>query len=193
MERNTRRFTVGDAMILVAANAMALGLQRIPLDQTRPFEILPDYFETPEGGWEVRVVMLRIAEFTIWPVIPVLAAWTVALLALRLRGPRPSRRRLGRLPGAMAAILGTIAVGCATALGVVMALTFDPDLERGFVRTVDLGSILAGAMILGGWIAIAVGGRWRPEPTWLDRTGRVLGVSWIVAGLVGIYYLNGAL
>jgi hypothetical protein len=193
MERSQRRFTVGDLMILVAATAAALALMMVPLDQVSPIEIVHDFFERPKGGWEVREVLNRIAQFTLWPVFPFIASWTVALLALWLRWPRHSRRRLGRQPGAMAAIVGTVAVGLATALGVVTSLTFDPDLERGFMRTSDLGSILAGAMILGGWIAMAVGGRWRPEPDWLDRFGRLLGVIWVVTGLLGLYYLSGAL
>jgi hypothetical protein len=181
-------------MIFVAATAMALGLMLIPFDQNTLLKFLHYCFERPTEGWEGRGVIHRIAHFTLWAIVPFLVTWTVAVpAALRLRRPRPSRRCLGRQPGVLAALLGTVAVVFATALGVVMAFTFDPNLERGFIRTVDLGSILTAAMILGGWIAMAVGGRWRPEPTWIDRFGRFLGVSWLVAGLAGIYYLSGAL
>lgn len=29
------------------------------------------------------------------------------------------------------------------------------------------------------WTMLAVGGRWRPRPTWLDRAGRLTGLAWI--------------
>jgi hypothetical protein len=29
------------------------------------------------------------------------------------------------------------------------------------------------------WAMLAVGGRWRPPPTWLDRDGRLTGLAWI--------------
>ena len=31
-------------------------------------------------------------------------------------------------------------------------------------------------MILGAWITLALLGRWRPNPTWADRAGCVLGL-----------------
>lgn len=33
------------------------------------------------------------------------------------------------------------------------------------------------------WGVVALAGRWRSEPTWLDRAGRVLGGYWVVATL----------
>lgn len=29
------------------------------------------------------------------------------------------------------------------------------------------------------WTMLAVGGRWRPQPTWIDRAGRLVGLAWI--------------
>ena len=188
MERSQRRFTLGDAMILVAASASALALMLIPLGPgNTAFEALHDLFERPKGGWVIGEVLVSMVEFTTWAIVPFVATWTVAALAFQLRRPRLSRRRLGRQPGAMVVLLGTISVGLATAWGVVVALAFDRDPEHYFFFSATLGSILAGAMIIGGWIAMAVGGHWRPEPTWLDRFGRLLGVSWIVIGSAGIF------
>ncbi len=30
------------------------------------------------------------------------------------------------------------------------------------------------------WLLLVLGRRWRPEPGWIDRAGRLLGWSWIV-------------
>ena len=30
------------------------------------------------------------------------------------------------------------------------------------------------------WLIMALGGWWRPERSWIDRLGEVLGASWIV-------------
>ena len=35
------------------------------------------------------------------------------------------------------------------------------------------------AAVVVSWAMLAVGGRWRPPPTWLDRDGRLTGLAWI--------------
>jgi hypothetical protein len=30
------------------------------------------------------------------------------------------------------------------------------------------------------WFTLVLTGRWRPEPSWVDRWGRALGCSWII-------------
>ncbi len=34
--------------------------------------------------------------------------------------------------------------------------------------------------ILGGWLLIALIGRWRPEPSWIDRAGRLAAATWLI-------------
>ena len=34
----------------------------------------------------------------------------------------------------------------------------------------------------GSWLTLSLNRRWRPEPTWLDRLGRALGLYWIACG-----------
>jgi hypothetical protein len=36
-----------------------------------------------------------------------------------------------------------------------------------------------GFAVLAWWIATALACRWRPEPSWIDRSGRVVGFLWI--------------
>jgi hypothetical protein len=49
---------------------------------------------------------------------------------------------------------------------------------------------LADGLIFSAWFVLAVSGRWRPEPSWIDRSGRVLAVAWIVRYL--IHLVSGA-
>ena len=32
---------------------------------------------------------------------------------------------------------------------------------------------------VGGWCTLSLSGRWRPEASWIDRSGRLGGVTWI--------------
>jgi predicted transporter len=45
------------------------------------------------------------------------------------------------------------------------------------------------ATVVATWSMMALDRRWRPEPSWIDRTGRLIGIYWITAG-VGIPALN---
>jgi hypothetical protein len=37
-------------------------------------------------------------------------------------------------------------------------------------------------------MTMALCGRWRPEPTWLDRWGRFLGATWVVIAMIYGYF-----
>jgi hypothetical protein len=41
----------------------------------------------------------------------------------------------------------------------------------------------AGTVIAACWLLLLAVGRWKPEPTWIDRSGRCLGVCWIAIDL----------
>jgi hypothetical protein len=36
-----------------------------------------------------------------------------------------------------------------------------------------------GLAVAAAWMALLLTGRWRAEPSWIDRAGRILGVLWI--------------
>ena len=40
----------------------------------------------------------------------------------------------------------------------------------------------AGWAVAVSWLTLALTGRWHPEPSWVDRWGRVLGWTWIFVG-----------
>lgn len=139
-----------------------------------------------------------------WPkavVLPCAAAWTLALLLLHLRAPRPSFSRLARRPGWIACLAGSCGIAIALLDRVVrLVLVFGlrgfdsarflshyrfPNWETvlrdhlyslDFIATQYIASAIAGC-----WLVMAVGGRWRAVPTWIDLFGRATGVFWLLA------------
>ena len=50
-------------------------------------------------------------------------------------------------------------------------------------------SALAGWLVAAAWIALAVAGACRPEPSGIDRAGRVLGAYWIAIAVLLTFLL----
>jgi hypothetical protein len=51
------------------------------------------------------------------------------------------------------------------------------------------GWTLGGFAVAICWATLALGGRWRAEPSWIDRLGRIVGVAWMVMGVAAAYGL----
>ena len=51
-----------------------------------------------------------------------------------------------------------------------------------------LVQLAVGPAVAAAWMVQALAGRWRPERSWVDRLGRVLGAYWIAAEVVAILY-----
>ena len=49
---------------------------------------------------------------------------------------------------------------------------------------------LGGFAVVVAWSTQRLLGCWRAEPSWVDRLGRLVGVGWIVIGLVALYVLR---
>jgi hypothetical protein len=121
--------------------------------------------------------------------IPGLAGLSIAVLGLRLRRPRPGLRRLARQPGFVACTAAAIVLGIrmANLASVAGVITLDSPGSSFWGEIFDdgmrdsLGSIPSdvGCAVAVAWTIQGLGGRWRPEPSWIDRTGRVLGALWI--------------
>jgi hypothetical protein len=145
---------------------------------------------------------------TIWTYIlamlPVPVLWSIALFGLGLRRPRPALRRLVRQPGFVAA--GAVALVAAIRLAgfftLIVRTIGNPYQTMGlqFFQTFALtvwyrGPVSAGTIynpayfassafgtstaVVAAWLLLAVSGRWRSEPGWLDRLGRGLGAFWV--------------
>jgi hypothetical protein len=89
-----RRFDVWDAIILAVATAVGVILQLGVTVNASPDESLPE---------NVSIILIGINA-----VRPFLTAWTVAVLILALRAPRPAWRKLARKPGTAACGIATL-------------------------------------------------------------------------------------
>lgn len=181
-----RRFGIADSLILVAALACGMAVTARIFRGVSLREIW-DSFTTPPSpeGWKLGLIIVMFAGSSTFLIIPCFVAWTVACVLLRLRGPRSPRFLLQ--PGAMACLLATVMIFLAAAIGLGAWAMTGPESGRLAERAfwiIILGGVLIGLGILCCWVTTALYGRWRPEPTWIDRMGRLTGVGWIVAAMI---------
>jgi hypothetical protein len=188
-----RCLTLLDAMILVAATAVGLSLTGLLWDS-----MLGEYFYRPVSGWTSKAILAK-APLTVLLFLPLLTAWSFALLLLRLRRPRPRLNRLALQPGTAA---------CGAAI-LVIAMTHVGLLARWVVEVIVMGEVMfhradslddyffiqfapsttsIACSVAAAWVLLAAVQLGRPEPSWIDRTGLVLGVMWIAAALCQWWY-----
>jgi hypothetical protein len=184
-------------MVLIAATAVALALFRPyyaamdPLRWTGPIDPATPFIGKMAGasGCLVRA-------------FPLLIAWTLSILVLGFRRPRPCWARLVRQPGLVAAFVAAailtwrligFATMCARVIGNVSVAAWQPRHFQGFGCFIggNPGLLLfdtdhfvntmamIGAAVAASWLLLLVSGQWRPERSWNDRFGRVLGWYWI--------------
>lgn len=119
---------------------------------------------------------------------PFLLCLSAAPVIARWIGPRPRvrPRHLVLLPGTiacaiflMASAVHMVTTGCTL---LIARLAFEDDtwpaLAFGSVVTSSIGN---GETVASVWATLALTGRWRPVPDWVDRAGRAPGVVMIVA------------
>jgi hypothetical protein len=198
-----RKFLLSDAIVLVAATALGLAVVKPYYAAMTPLRWIPPFsFSSRFLGWiEVIWVCLVLAS-------PFAMVWTLAILGLTVGRPRAPWRRLVRQPGLVAGLMAALVLGvrlpgfatmCARVMGqpnlgvrnvtgvggegigrgggAFMGLPsgylwFDAD---HFLNTMAMIGVAVGS----GWMLLLVSGRWRPERSWIDRAGRVLGWFWI--------------
>jgi hypothetical protein len=169
-----RKFTVLDAMVMLMFTAAGLALSRFVyagLSILYPRDLL----ETIHGArWGVALILP----------VPCVFLWTLGLIVLRMRLPRPSRRRVLRQPG-FVANLGVL-IG-----SVVGALPFAvPSWSWHRFSAIGLATMSAeviGASVASALAILALSGRWKSERSWLDRAGRALAIYWIIVGILCAY------
>jgi hypothetical protein len=165
-----RRFALSDALVLVAATAAGLVPARSLsfLSSTRRATLF--------AGSRFNITLKEGMVL----VLPVLLAWTVAVLILSLHRPGPSWRRVGKGPGFVAAV--AVLLGLAQLASEFVPVQWSarawPDAERYAVLLPALAN-RAGPPLVGAWVALALAGLWRPGRTWVERFGRWLGAAWL--------------
>jgi len=186
-----RRITLFDVMALIAATAIGLAIARVgwPPQALGPGATAPAAPSRPSGYKSRMAVMPTLQRIA--PAFSCMAAWSGALLASRLRPPRPRWRRLAGQPGTIAAI-ATLLVWLIEAPPIVWLSWYDG--RFGWSSPTRLAQVAANSTVMLGhhaglavaiaWLTLALGGRWRPERSWVDRSGRVLGVAWIASAIL---------
>jgi hypothetical protein len=129
---------------------------------------------------------------------PFASAVTMALLFLRLIQPRPSRSRLARQPGFVACLAASLVLlvgGSMTFSGVSRNANapwrglFVSDYFFYLLQPFDRAEV--GFAVAASWLVLIVGARWRPEPSWIDQCGYLIGLYWIA--LIPIARIGAAL
>jgi hypothetical protein len=174
MPRSTlRRLTLADLAILIAATAFALFFARIVREQR--LTIWKNAYVSESYRWGIDAS-------------PFLLSACVALLTARWIGPRPPFRRLARQPGALAClmIVAALVLNASEQFGQYFLLSIfrpgnSPSLEAWPILM--LGCWNGGVLVAACWVTLVLAGRWRPEPSWVDRSGRVLGVIAILGSI----------
>ncbi|WZP01103.1 hypothetical protein EP7_005547 (plasmid) [Isosphaeraceae bacterium EP7] len=184
-----RCFALSDAMILVAATAVGLSLYRIdPSYRVYVFEF--PHFDG--NSWSRGNVWNMVGWVCVTP-LPMLVAWTPAVAAFGLLGPRDGVRASFRRPGLAACMAATLAIVMAiipyfamfTTVGIAAAR------DRGLISTeyliyaiwkvVPLSIVVALAML-------ALSGYWRRGGNWVDRLRFAIALMWVVSrGILELY------
>ncbi|OJW18664.1 MAG: hypothetical protein BGO49_23340 [Planctomycetales bacterium 71-10] len=181
-----RRFTLLDAMVLIAATAAALTFIR-----ATGLSFLEPTFDHP------RAKYAALARHEASMAMPFLTSWTLAFFGLRLIPPRPRLRRLGRQPGTAACIAAILAVAIHSMWLLSVFIGVVDPVGKGWLRVPrfffeSFGDVAPYA-IIGAWSTYALSARRRPRTDWVDRFGNILGVAWIVAVLARSVALLGIL
>jgi len=175
--------TLAHAMLLIAATAFPCLVVHACFGQISPGELWAKVTTAPAGGWTARNVVHSLAEFQAMVGAPFLAAWSGALTLIVLFTPGTNRRRVRGRPGVMSCFLAAIIFILAGLALAVFALVTTG--LGGNEQVTELGlyglPIIIGLAVASCWITMALLGQWRPEPTWVDRLGRVLGTAWITS------------
>ncbi len=187
-----RRYRLLDGMAFVAATAVAFAIFR---------KGLPPGLTFTTFGWNGEQFLF----FWMRQVVPFLAMWSLALVAIAAfeRGTPPRRRFR---PAGIA--------GCFAAVAALMLTTLIASTFYSLHALEELGKIpkifthnsnahgmppfanapmeeIVGAAVVGAWSWMAAIGRWRSQPSWIDRAGRVLSAAWIGIFLVYLYGYTG--
>lgn len=184
-QRNSRRFTISDTMVLIASLAAGLAWTA---QGWKVFQASEQ--TTHEWGILWKCTMLGSVMS-----LPCLLALTLGTIGLRIRRPRPSWRRVSRQPGTTACL--AVLVGLAIAIP-ILAGWFAIQIRRSQVSSDELYKAIPGVLleimsmaaaplgvsVLIVWLVLAIQGRWRRERSWIDRLGRIVGAAWIISGSV---------
>ena len=177
------RFKLRDGMILMAATAVGFGL-------ARAVWMANEKMMGPDRGSDSLVQYWRFGALTT-AICALVACLGPALLISSTLSDRRSLRTKLASPGFVPPFVMVLESLCEViyyAPTWTWVATGHQSNEMGWIdaRLIVYHVIggRPGALIVAVWIIQWINGRFRPEPTWLDRAGRAIGIFWIAFPLV---------
>jgi hypothetical protein len=174
-----RRFSILDAMVLIAAVAIGFVWTSHWRHSDAAGMIYPSETDGP--------LLMHRVEVAAWWVLGLshgVAVVTIALLVLRLRGPRIPVNELAREPGTVACtavLLAAVADVCSKLNYLAYWATSDRKESPFSYIDIVLTPRSEFLAVAASWGLLAASGLWRPTPGWIDRAGVCLGLFWLVA------------
>jgi hypothetical protein len=190
MSLASRRFGVRDLMILIAATALGMALLRLRISFA---DVAKFFLELKPTSWVGRSYSAKvlIATGVLELIVPCFFSWTIGLVVIRLLSPRPRLRRLLVQPGFVACAAFLAAALLAYAIAMATPTVRGRLVSRGsrwLLGYHGIASLICvqqgGWAVFVAWLMLALSRRWIPEPSWVDRLGRVLGIFWMAAALI---------
>ena len=179
-ETCSRRFTLLDALILIAATAVGFACARLATNWAHSYYA----FLNPNVGW------LRFQIGAGYSVI-LLTAWSFTLLALATRARPSSLPQSLQVPGTAACAMSMVALISALLAKALWASTHR-SVALHPANWADVGSWgpHAGMAVAAAWLVLAACGRWQRTADWIERAGRGVGIGWITLGIVDSVFHN---
>ena len=191
----TCAFVLREVMILIAV--MAAGLAGIrwvfggwDVLSAKSISVVHG-FTQPRGGLQDWVwILYRVYGLLAAVFLPFSFAATLSLVAISLVLPQFRVRPFQIQPGVLAcnsAALGFVLACLSLAMLHVSELEKGLSLYETFQAWWFVVNPLAGSAVLGSWATLVISNQWRPQPTCVDRLGRILGAYWIAASILPIW------
>jgi hypothetical protein len=164
----SRPLTLADAMVFIVAIGLGLAIARpaivMIIDAVRgdPRWRLQTMPGAVSLGRMLNIVLLNFLLF----LLP-------AFLIVRLKRPRASLRAMICQPG-----FAACAPPAAIFIASLPVTLFPPSGVAEQVITIASQVLVICAAPLA-WVILIATRRWNPEPSWIDRLGRILGVLWM--------------
>jgi hypothetical protein len=162
------KFSLLDAMFLVGVTAVGLAWNRFSMKD----------FNTYNYPWNRISLNIKYFNYAMWVLVPHLALWSLAILAIGLLRGRHRFSELVRRPGLAACGAAALAIAFDAAWYVPFKIAHPNGILPGIaiLRYVDTVSFA----IAGAWLVLTAGALWEAEAHWHDRVGRALGVAWLL-------------